>query len=248
MLPEVYELECPAGTIPIHIQASQRKTIGIQIRADQRVEIRVPYRTAYHEVISVIQEKADWIVSHYERAVCEAQERKSAPCPYQDRTWLPCGDEKVFLRIRYEEGRTRAQLQSVREKDGRITLAVTAGPGDGAGIRSLISQWYRHAGARKIAARAHAYAGQMGVSFRKITVKEQKTCWGSCSGKQNLNFNWKLLLMPMPILDYVVVHELAHLKQMNHSEQFWKEVEAVLPDYQERRRFLREHEKEYAVY
>ena len=183
MLPEVYELECPAGTIPIHIQASQRKTIGIQIRADQRVEIRVPYRTAYHEVISVIQEKADWIVSHYERAVCEAQERKSAPCPYQDRTWLPCGDEKVFLRIRYEEGRTRAQLQSVREKDGRITLAVTAGPGDGAGIRSLISQWYRHAGARKIAARAHAYAGQMGVSFRKITVKEQKTCWGSCSGR-----------------------------------------------------------------
>ena len=88
--------------------------------------------------------------------------------------------------------------------------------------------------------RVEYYARLMGITYGRITIREQKTRWGSCSGKGNLNFNWKLTLMPMEILDYVVVHELAHRKEMNHSQKFWKIVEQVLPDYQERRRRLRE--------
>ena len=88
--------------------------------------------------------------------------------------------------------------------------------------------------------RVEHYARLMGISYGRITIREQKTRWGSCSGKGNLNFNWKLTLMPMEILDYVVVHELAHRKEMNHSRKFWKIVEQVLPDYQERRKRLRE--------
>ncbi len=88
--------------------------------------------------------------------------------------------------------------------------------------------------------RVEYYAGLMGISYGRITIREQKTRWGSCSSKGNLNFNWKLTLMPQEILDYVVVHELAHRKEMNHSKDFWKIVEKVLPDYRERRRRLKE--------
>ena len=91
-----------------------------------------------------------------------------------------------------------------------------------------------------IPGRVKYYAGVIGVSYGGITIRNQKTRWGSCSSKGNLNFNWKLALMPDEILDYVVVHELAHRMEMNHSDKFWKIVENVLPDYRERRKWLKE--------
>lgn len=84
------------------------------------------------------------------------------------------------------------------------------------------------------------FAKRMGVDYGRITIREQKTRWGSCSSKGNLNFNWKLVLLAPELLDYVVVHELAHRREMNHSKNFWKIVEAELPDYRERRRRLKE--------
>lgn len=95
--------------------------------------------------------------------------------------------------------------------------------------------------ARKIFKRkTAAYAKKMSVTYGRITIREQKTRWGSCSSKGNLNFNWKLVLLAPELLDYVVVHELAHRREMNHSKDFWKIVEAELPDYRERRRRLKE--------
>ena len=84
------------------------------------------------------------------------------------------------------------------------------------------------------------FAKRMGVDYGRITIREQKTRWGSCSSKGNLNFNWKLVLLDPELLDYVVVHELAHRREMNHSKNFWKIVEAELPDYRDRRRRLKE--------
>ncbi len=94
--------------------------------------------------------------------------------------------------------------------------------------------------------RVSYYAQRMGVTYGRICIREQKTRWGSCSSKGNLNFNWKLILMPREILDYVVVHELAHRREMNHSASFWRIVEAELPDYRERRRALKEYDS-YSV-
>ena len=85
----------------------------------------------------------------------------------------------------------------------------------------------------------------MGVSYGRITVREQKTRWGSCSAKGNLNFNWKLILMPEGILDYLVVHELAHRMEMNHSPAFWRVVEREIPDYRERRMWLKKNGAKY---
>ena len=91
-----------------------------------------------------------------------------------------------------------------------------------------------------ITKRVSYFARLMGVSYRNITIREQKTRWGSCSSEKNLNFNWKLVLLAPELLDYVVVHELAHRREMNHSKNFWKIVEAELPDYREQRRRLKE--------
>ena len=85
------------------------------------------------------------------------------------------------------------------------------------------------------------FAGQMGVSYGRVTVRSQKKRWGSCTASGNLNFNCLLMLMPPEIRDYVIVHELCHRKQMNHSPKFWAEVEKILPDYRSRRQWLSDH-------
>ena len=102
-------------------------------------------------------------------------------------------------------------------------------------IRELVDK------ARKyIPERVAHFAEHMGVTYGRITIRNQKTRWGSCSSKGNLNFNCLLMLTPAEIIDYVVVHELCHRKEMNHSGAFWNEVEKVLPDYREAVRWLKE--------
>lgn len=88
--------------------------------------------------------------------------------------------------------------------------------------------------------RVEFFANQMGIEYGNITIRTQKTRWGSCSSKKNLNFNCLLMLTDLDIIDYVVVHELCHIKEMNHSQKFWAEVERVLPEYKETRRRLKE--------
>lgn len=92
--------------------------------------------------------------------------------------------------------------------------------------------------------KAAYYAPLVGVDYGKITIRSQKTRWGSCSAKGNLNFNCLLLLAPEKVQDYVVVHELCHRKEMNHSAGFWQEVAGVMPEYKEYRRWLKEHGSE----
>ena len=123
-------------------------------------------------------------------------------------------------------------LKNIRQVENRKTDQI------------MISEEQRREGierAKRIFPERTAYfALRMGVDYSRITIREQKTRWGSCSSKGNLNFNWKLILLAPELLDYVVVHELAHRREMNHSKNFWKIVEAELPDYRERRRRLKE--------
>ena len=94
---------------------------------------------------------------------------------------------------------------------------------------------------RVLPGKAAYYAPIVGVTYGRITIRNQRTRWGSCSGKGNLNFNCLLMLAPEEVQDYVVVHELCHRLEMNHSPEFWKEVERVLPDYRTAKQWLKEH-------
>lgn len=89
--------------------------------------------------------------------------------------------------------------------------------------------------------RAEYWAPYLGVTFSRISVKDQRSLWGSCTRQGNLNFSWRLTLAPDAVLDYVVVHELAHRAQMNHSRRFWEVVERLCPDHRSHRRWLRRH-------
>ncbi len=95
--------------------------------------------------------------------------------------------------------------------------------------------------AEKLPERVAHFAPMVGVTWGRITIRSQRTRWGSCSGKGNLNFNCLLMLAPDDVIDYVVVHELCHRKEMNHSPAFWGEVERILPDYRERKHWLKEN-------
>lgn len=163
------------------------------------------------------------------RVVVRAPRR--CPQPYieafvtEKRAWI----EKKLEEIRRQE----AERERVRRQGGTASLALPQ--------NSAEEAIYRTQAAEIFARKAAYYAGRMGVTFDRITIRDQKTRWGSCSSKGNLNFNWRLVLAPVPVLDYVVVHELAHRREMNHSARFWAIVGEVMPDYQIHRKWLRDH-------
>ncbi len=106
--------------------------------------------------------------------------------------------------------------------------------------------WRKQAGIY-LAERCAYYAPLLGVTYGPIRINGAKTRWGSCSSTGSINFTWKLMFVPEELIDYVVVHELAHRKEMNHSERFWKTVEGILPDYRQRRAALREYQRSTLV-
>ncbi len=108
-------------------------------------------------------------------------------------------------------------------------------------ITEAEEQAYRRQAKAILTQKADVYAKKLGVTYEKLTVKDQKTRWGSCSAKGNLNFNWRIVLAPEPVTDYVVIHELAHRIHMNHSAAFYQTIEAIMPDYRRQEQWLKEN-------
>lgn len=123
--------------------------------------------------------------------------------------------------------KTQTRIKAKRNSANRLTVTEEE---RSAGIEKAL---------RIIPERVSYYARRMNLTYGRITIREQKTRWGSCSSAGNLNFNWKLVLLPPELLDYVVIHELAHRREMNHSATFWAVVEQEMPDYRERRKLLK---------
>lgn len=113
--------------------------------------------------------------------------------------------------------------------------------------RDALQKRYIDAAKEYIPMRVSYFNQYTGGTYRRITIRDQKTRWGSCSAKGTLSFNWRLMLAPPAILDYVVVHELCHLTHMNHSAAFWAAVEAVCPDYRTCRKWLKDHGQELVL-
>jgi hypothetical protein len=140
---------------------------------------------------------------------------------------------KVVIR-RFHQGTDGVVL----ERGRLIVNARAAGNG---GLNWLVERWYRMQAAAMIREMADELATQMEVTYGRLTIRGQRTRWGSCSRQGNLSFNWKLIAAPEPVVDYVVVHELAHLKEMNHSKKFWHLAARHCPRWREHKRWLTEH-------
>lgn len=144
---------------------------------------------------------------------------------------MPDKEIQRFVVEKQEWITTKLVLMKERQKERESAEKL-----DAEEVRELARQ-----ALKVIPERVAFFAPKVGVTYGRITIRNQRTRWGSCSGKGNLNFNCLLMLTPSEIMDYVVVHELCHRKEMNHSAAFWAEVEKILPDYRERRRWLKEH-------
>ena len=153
------------------------------------------------------------------------------------------GDGRIIVRapLRMADGDIRRFVESKSEWMEKH-LAIIQQRQQPVASALTLEQLYQLADAAKqdIPQRVARFAALVGVSYGRITIRAQKSRWGSCSGKGNLNFNCLLMLCPEDVRDYVVVHELCHRKELNHSPRFWAEVEKVLPGYRVQRKWLKE--------
>ena len=150
--------------------------------------------------------------------------RDAARMAEEKRGWII---EKVLMQ--------RQRLEEAQKKEAQRDKCYTPEQ------RSALEKHYREAAKEYFPKRAAYYAAFLGVSYDRIRIAGQKTRWGSCSSNKTLSFNWKLMLAPPKVLDYVVVHEVCHLREMNHSPRFWALVESLMPDYKQQRKWLKDN-------
>lgn len=163
-------------------------------------------------------------------------ERRDTSLKLESGDLLPyLGEHRILSVIR--EDRKRAKVKCVME---RLLLRVPYEAGYEY-RRVSLEKWYRKEAADIIGEKAADYGKLLKVTFREIHIKDQRSRWGSCSSKKNLNFNFRLIMAPEPVLDYVVIHELCHLRHMDHSKSFWAMVESICPPYRQYRKWLKDY-------
>lgn len=144
----------------------------------------------------------------------------------------------LYLGKEYELG-IRLGQKNIIELEDRIYLGIP----NSKNADTYILTWYKEQARKLIRERTYFYSKISGLQFNSVTIGSvaATTRWGSCSSQKNLNFNWKLIMAPLPVIDYVVAHELAHLKELNHSRDFWETVRKMHPVYREYRTWLKRH-------
>ncbi|MFH1619901.1 MAG: SprT family zinc-dependent metalloprotease [bacterium] len=140
------------------------------------------------------------------------------------------------LRIEQAPATGRSTIEAGDEE-----LRLLLSPDDPRTVGAILEDWYRDRAREVLADRVAHWARDIGVRYQRIAIKDQRSLWGSCSPNSNLNFNWRLIMAPADILDYVVIHELCHLVEMNHSRRFWKLISRWCPEHKVHRRWLREY-------
>ena len=192
----------------------------------------MPRRFALRDVEGFVEEKRPWIERTLRRM--RESEDEFPPARLEDGGELPYLGDRLALRVRRERGRTRAHVIR-RAGELRVILPLE---GDLAGA---LEGWFRRRARAEVAARLDAAAARAGTSYTTLSIRGQRTRWASCSSSGAMSFNWRLLLAPAEILDYVVEHEVAHLEVQDHSERFWALLASRSPGWREHERWLRRH-------
>ncbi|MDA5095149.1 SprT family zinc-dependent metalloprotease [Aliiroseovarius sp. KMU-50] len=190
-------------------------------RLDGRVTLSMPTGTLRREALRFAEERADWIRSHLEDIPQDMRPALGDTIPFQGR------DHRLIVGT----GRT------VQAGNGTISFPQAAQSNPAPRLMAFLKQ---HARARLDTASRH-YASEIGYEFGKLTLRDTRSRWGSCSSDGNLMYSWRLIMAPPEVLDYVAAHEVSHLVHMDHSSAFWNQVEEIFPDYRAPRKWLRDN-------
>lgn len=209
-------------------QRQKRKTISIEVQKAGQILIKTPARTSVKEACQVLQRYAGWIQKK-DRAY------EKMPC------CLPITDKYITykgVRLPIERHFTNT-LPPVLLSDDKIHIHYKNEiflP-----LADILLPWYKEQARLYMSERTEYWTNIMQVSAAKISIRDQKSRWGSCSSRHNISYNWRIMMAPEPVIDYLVIHEAAHLLQMNHSAKFWQIVESYDPHFKEHRLWLKQN-------
>ncbi len=209
---------------------SARKTVAILVHPDGQVTVRAPRQASMEQIQAFFDSKAEWIEKKREIA---RQKRASKPTPRK----FEAGERFLFLGKEYP-------LVVCEEKGKPLTLEsdrFVLRPSPRHAPREIFYMWYEVEAHMIIEQRVEALAAKFGLSYSKIRITSARTRWGSCSTNGTLSFTWRLIMAPQQVIDYVVIHELAHLIEANHSKRFWDRVAAMDRDYTKHVKWLKEN-------
>ena len=213
----------PAPPGLVVVRSPRAKRYLLRVLPDGTARVTIPRRGSQREGLAFAERQSAWIERQRERL-------RARPVPRS--TWLP-GDV-ILLRG-----------QAIRlEPDGRTIrlgpVTVTA-PADGSDLRPGIERRLRAIASRELPERTYALANLNGFTVHRVTVRAQRTRWGSCSSRGSISLNWRLIHAPDSVRDYIILHELAHRRHMNHSHRFWAEVERLCPAWRDAETWLKQH-------
>jgi predicted metal-dependent hydrolase len=213
-----------------------RKDLSITVEWLDGVKVIAPIDFPDNELNKILYNKATWILSKW-RGFQEIT-TPTSPKEYVSGEKLPYLGR--FYRLKVEK--LSGEEASLQFKHGVFYYRIPSKFDNEARVKNgiaLYREWLKTHGDQKIQERITLYEKKMGVTPNKVVLKEQKIRWGTCTPVGNIYLNWRIAMAPMKIIDYLLVHEMAHLKYPNHSKEFWKVVYSVLPDYEERKEWLR---------
>lgn len=224
-------MENQAEKIEYSLKRGLRKTILLRVTPECKVEVLAPRRTSEAFIEGFVQSKRDWIL----KSIAAKEEIIKKRAAYQM-------DTLSFLGVEYPIKTAHGQEIAFDGSCFRLPRCAAAEQ------RALIKQWYRREGKEILLKRVQHWAEKMDAQYSAVKVTEARTRWGSCSGQNSLNFSWRLLFAAGKVVDYVVIHELAHTKVHAHSPEFWQVVAAYCPDYESCQQELKELADKLAVW
>ena len=209
---------------------SGRKSVALVVTADAKLIVRAPYRTSVRYIEDLVRQKQKWIAEKQQAAMLRNEAHKVKQ--------VVEGEEFLFLgelyRLELRAGKPLVELQP-----GKLLLqAKTAEDAE-----PLLEAWYRKHARRVLAERTAYYSKLTGLRPKSISITGARRRWGSCGPKNSLNFTWRLVMAPLDVIDYVAVHELAHIEFKNHSANFWNSVASILPEYKKCRKWLADNQR-----
>ena len=209
------------GFIAEVIRTNRKKSADVRVD-DGVVAVVVPHGLECERITEILNDKHQWIKNKI------FLHRDAQPTSTKK---FVSGESFAYLGRNYRLKVNDGHYKPVKLIQGRLVVSVPNAKEHPHMIRNALVRWYRHHAKLKLQEKLQRYAAMTGVESASVGIKTFKSRWGSCSAKGKIDFNWKIIMAPNRMVDYVVVHELCHLKQHDHSPVFWKKVERVLPDY-----------------